>query len=126
MKEIRLLSLFSGVGAFESALQRDGIPFKLVDYCEIDKYASQSYEAVHADLLKDGAKNLVDVRAVDGKEYRGKVDLVTYGFPCFPAITEIKVWDGEKFIDKFINEVKVGDMVLTHKCRGTLMGLWSG
>lgn len=82
MKEIRLLSLFTGVGAFESALQRDGIPFKLVDYCEIDKYASQSYEAVHADLLKDGAKNLVDVRAVDGKEYRGKVDLITYGFPC--------------------------------------------
>ena len=36
---VKLLSLFSGIGAFEKALQNLDIPFELVAYCEIDKYA---------------------------------------------------------------------------------------
>ena len=46
MKKIKLLSLFSGIGAFESALKRLNIDYELVNYCEIDKYASKSYSAV--------------------------------------------------------------------------------
>ena len=38
---VKLLSLFSGIGAFEKALQNLDIPFELVAYCEIDKYANQ-------------------------------------------------------------------------------------
>lgn len=41
MKKIRLLSLFSGIGAFEKALDNCKIPYELVGYCEIDKYASK-------------------------------------------------------------------------------------
>ena len=37
MTRIRLLSLFSGIGAFEKALDNVGIPYELVAYCEIDK-----------------------------------------------------------------------------------------
>lgn len=39
---INLLSLFSGIGAFEKALERIGEPFETVNYCEIDKYAAKA------------------------------------------------------------------------------------
>lgn len=37
---LKILSLFSGIGAFEKALENLGVDFDLVGYCEIDKYAS--------------------------------------------------------------------------------------
>lgn len=79
MKTVRLLSLFSGIGAFEKALDRCDIPYELVAYCEIDKYASKSYSAIHG-VSED--KNLWDVCKVDAKPLRGTIDLMTYGFPC--------------------------------------------
>ena len=36
---IRYLSLFSGIGAFEKALDNLGIPYELLAYCEVDKPA---------------------------------------------------------------------------------------
>lgn len=36
---LNVLSLFSGIGAFERALENLGIAYNLVGYCEIDKYA---------------------------------------------------------------------------------------
>lgn len=45
---IKYLSLFSGIGAFEKALQRLEIPYELVGYCEIDKYASKAYSLLHS------------------------------------------------------------------------------
>lgn len=36
---IKLLSLFSGIGAFEKALNNIGVDYELVNYCEIDKQA---------------------------------------------------------------------------------------
>ena len=44
---IKYLSLFSGIGAFEKALQNLHIPYDLVGYCEIDKYASKAYSLLH-------------------------------------------------------------------------------
>ena len=44
---MKFLSLFSGIGAFEKALDNLGIPYELVGYCEIDKFASKSYSAIH-------------------------------------------------------------------------------
>lgn len=76
---IRLLSLFSGIGAFESALDRLGIRYDLVNYCEIDKYASKSYSAIHG-VSED--KNLWDVTTVDTSKLPKNIDLITYGFPC--------------------------------------------
>ena len=79
MRKIRLLSLFSGIGAFEKALDRCNIPYELIGYCEIDKYASKSYSAVHG-VSED--KNLWDVCNLDARPYLNTVDLMTYGFPC--------------------------------------------
>lgn len=34
---IKVLSLFSGIGAFEKALENLGINYEIVNYCEINK-----------------------------------------------------------------------------------------
>lgn len=38
MERLRYISLFSGIGAFEKALENKGIPFELLHYCEVDTY----------------------------------------------------------------------------------------
>lgn len=76
---MKLLSLFSGIGAFEKALDRLGINYHLVNYCEIDKYASKSYAAIHG---VSESMNLGDITKVDEKALPKNIDLVTYGFPC--------------------------------------------
>lgn len=76
---MKLLSLFSGIGAFEKALDRLEIPYELVAYCEIDKYASKSYSAIHG---VPESMNLGDITKVDEKALPKNIDLVTYGFPC--------------------------------------------
>lgn len=78
MTAIKVLSLFSGIGAFERALENLNIPHEIVAYCEIDKYASKAYSILH-NISED--KNLHDVNLVDGTKL-GKIDLVSYGFPC--------------------------------------------
>lgn len=76
---LRLLSLFSGIGAFEKALERLGVETSLVGFCEIDGPAAASYGAIHG---VDPALNLRDVTKIDTADLAGRVDLVTYGFPC--------------------------------------------
>lgn len=78
---VRLLSLFSGIGAFEKALTNLGIPFDLVAYCEFDKYASKAYSVIHN---VSESMNLGDITKVDEKVLPQNIDLVTYGFPCQP------------------------------------------
>lgn len=79
MGELKLLSLFSGIGAFEKALENIGEPFEVVRYCEIDKYASKAYSLIHN---LDENMNLKDIKDVDTDELPDNIDLVTYGFPC--------------------------------------------
>ena len=75
---INYLSLFSGIGAFEKAMLNQGIPFNLVGYSEIDKYASKSYSAIYG---VDESMNLGDITKIDEKALP-PVDFITYGFPC--------------------------------------------
>lgn len=75
---IKLLSLFSGIGAFEAALRRGGHEYQLVGYCEIDKYAANAYSQIHG---VSENYNLVDVTKVN-TVLMDDVDLITYGFPC--------------------------------------------
>ena len=76
---MKVLSLFSGIGAFEKALANLGIPYDLVGYCEIDKYASKSYAAIHS---VPESMNIGDITKVDEKLLPKDIDLITYGFPC--------------------------------------------
>ena len=99
---IKLLSLFSGIGAFESALRRGGYEYNLVNYCEIDKYASSSYSQIH-NVSED--LNLRDVTKVDTSKLPKDLDLITYGFPC----TDISIAGRKKgFFDENGNPTRSG------------------
>lgn len=76
---IRYLSLFSGIGAFEKALDNLSIPYELLAYCEVDKYASKAYSLLHH---VPESMNLGDITKVDEKALPTDIDLLTYGFPC--------------------------------------------
>ena len=77
---LKVLSLFSGIGAFERAFCRIGLDWELVNYCEIDRWASLSYSMVNQ---CSESLNLRDVRTVTAETVRDRqVDLITYGFPC--------------------------------------------
>lgn len=78
---IKYLSLFSGIGAFESALTNLCVNYEIVNYCEIDKFASKSYSAIHG---VPETKNLWDITKVNvfNLPKPNDVDFVTYGFPC--------------------------------------------
>ena len=78
MEKLKVLSLFSGIGAFEKALEREKIPHEVVAYCEIDKFASKSYSTIHN---IPESLNLGDISKVDTSDIP-ECDLVTYGFPC--------------------------------------------
>ena len=78
---MKVLSLFSGIGAFELALKRIGVNVELVGFSEIDKYAVKSYCSVHG-VSED--LNLGDISKIDLtklKEIRD-IDLITHGSPC--------------------------------------------
>lgn len=76
---MKVLSLFSGIGAFEKALDRLNVPYQLVNYCEIDKYASNAYAQIHQ---CDESLNLGDITKIDTSTLPNDIDLITYGFPC--------------------------------------------
>lgn len=76
---IKYLSLFSGIGAFEKAMQNLRIPYDLVGYCEIDKHASRSYSLIHH---VPESKNFGDITKIDETKLPKDIDFISYGFPC--------------------------------------------
>lgn len=76
---MKLLSLFSGIGAFEKALDKLNIGYELEGFSEIDKPAIKSYCAIHS---VEETKNLGDITKIDENALSKDIDLITYGFPC--------------------------------------------
>ena len=76
---MKYLSLFSGIGSPESALENLGIKFELFGFSEIDKYAVKSYCAVHG---VDESLNLGDITKIDVESLPLDIDLITHGSPC--------------------------------------------
>ena len=72
--EIKVLELFGGIGALTKAFKRLGIPHKVVDYVEIDKYAVASYNAINGTNFEPQ-----DICEWD-KDI--EVDLIMHGSPC--------------------------------------------
>ena len=75
---IKLLSLFSGIGAFERALEKLNIKYEIMNYCEVDKYASKAYSILHN--VSENL-NLGDITKIDFNTLP-PCDMITYGFPC--------------------------------------------
>ncbi len=71
---LRLIELFAGIGSQTQALKNIGVKHKVVAISEIDKYAIQSYTAIHGETL-----NLGDICKIAALP---DADLWTYSFPC--------------------------------------------
>ena len=71
---LKVLELFAGIGACSKALANLGIEHEIVDAVEIDKYAVQSFNAVHGTNFEpqDITKWDKDIEA----------DLIMHGSPC--------------------------------------------
>lgn len=95
---MNVLSLFSGIGAFEKALKNIKIDFNIINYCEIDKYASKAYSLIY-DI--DESKNLKDVTKVNTITLSKDIDMITYGFPC----TDISIAGNQKGFKDENNEL---------------------
>lgn len=79
-KKLKVVSLFSGIGAFEKALENLKIKYELLAFSEIDKGAINSYCAIHN---VDKNLNLGDITQIDLDKFNGlEVDLLTHGSPC--------------------------------------------
>lgn len=108
MKQLRLISLFSGYGTQELALKYAGINYINIANCDILKNANKAYDSLHKTVLG----NLGDVKKIDEKNFP-ECDFLTYSFPCFTESTLILTNTGYKKI----KNVNIGDKVITHNNR---------
>ena len=74
MSKLKVIELFSGIGACSKALERLGIEHEIVDAVEIDKYAVKSFNAIHG----------TNFEPQDIKEWNKDIeaDLIMHGSPC--------------------------------------------
>lgn len=71
------LDLFSGIGGFSLAARWAGI--ETIAFCERDKFCQQVLKKHWPDV-----PIYTDIKDFNGLMYRGKVDILTAGFPCQP------------------------------------------
>lgn len=76
---LRVFTAFSGYDSQCMALRNIGIPFDLVGWSEIDKYAIQAHDAIFPEY-KD--RNFGDICKIDWGGQVPDFDLFTYSFPC--------------------------------------------
>ena len=81
-KKIRLITLFSGIGAQEMAMRDIGADFEIYKAIEFDKYAISAYNAIHGTNFPT-----IDVCTVHGKDLeivdKDKYNyMLFYSWPC--------------------------------------------
>ena len=76
---MKFLDLFAGIGGFRLGMESAG--HECIGFCEIDKFARESYKAIHN---TKGEIELHDIAAVSDESIRGigRVDIICGGFPC--------------------------------------------
>lgn len=105
MVHLKVFEAFAGVGSQHMALRNLGVDYEVVGVSEIDKFAHQSYEAIHGKT-----KNFGDISKLQPEDLPD-FDLFTYSFPCFTGDSLVFVKD-KGYVP--IKQVSVGDFVLTH------------
>lgn len=78
-KIIRIGTLFSGIGAIEYAFKRLNIKTDIKFACDIDENCKTTYLA---NYNLDEKNWYYDVKNLDGKKYKGQLDLLVGGSPC--------------------------------------------
>lgn len=106
---MKVLSLFDGMSCGRIALRELGIEPEKYYASEIDKYAIAQTKLNFPDTIHLGDVTKWRDWDIDW----GHIDLVLAGSPCFAAGTKIITSEGIKCIE----DIKEGDMVLTHKNR---------
>lgn len=71
---IRMFEAFSGIGTQAMALKKLGVDYEIVGFSEIDKYAIQSYHAIHGDVTNYG--DITKMNEIPS------CDIFTWSFPC--------------------------------------------
>ena len=130
---MKFIDFFAGIGGFRRGMELAG--HECVGFCEFDKFATASYISMHL-LTDEQRKALEDIpikkrqKEILKEEYRNgewyandirrvyagdipKADCWCFGFPCFAKGTYILTEKG--YIP--IEDISVGDKVLTHKGR---------
>lgn len=132
-EQLTFIDFFAGIGGFRRGMELAG--HKCVGFCEFDKYATASYTSMHLiteeqkeylktlplkkrqkEILKEEYRNgewyVSDIRDANVRNLP-KSDCWTFGAPCFVKGTLITTHRGLIPIE----DIKMGDMVLTHKNR---------
>lgn len=73
---MRFIDMFAGIGGFHLGMEQAG--HQCVGWIEWDKFARQSYQAIHK---VKGVWNAIDIRTVRASELP-KADCWCFGFPC--------------------------------------------
>ena len=76
---IRVFDAFSGIGGFRGAFERVG-GFKMVGWCEIDRFAQKSYRELFDTGGEQFYENIRDIDTAGLADF----DLLVGGFPCQP------------------------------------------
>lgn len=76
MRQMTFLDLCSGIGGFRLGLERAG--HKCIGYCECDKYARASYEAMYDTEGEWKADDVTKLKSGDVPD----ADIWCFGFPC--------------------------------------------
>ena len=105
---MKSLDLFTGVGGIALALRDLGIEPAV--YCERDPMAiSVLRQRMRCGHLPPAPLH-TDVERFPGKDYKGKIDVLCAGFPCFPAGTPVLTNEGYVPIETVSHD----DLLLTH------------
>lgn len=78
---MNFLDLFAGIGGFRMGLEQSG--HTCIGHVEIDKFANQSYQAIHKpkewEFYHDDITTITDDT---WRTFRGRCEILTAGFPC--------------------------------------------
>ena len=68
------------IGGFRTGLEKNG--HECIAFCEIDKYARQSYKAIYDTEGEEEWHDITQVSNEEFRAFRGRADIITGGFPC--------------------------------------------
>lgn len=89
MKKIKVFEAFTGYGGASFGLKKAKIPYEVIGYSEVDKFASELFNGNFPDI-----KNFGDITKINPNEIPD-FDLFTGGFPCQP-FSQVGLGKGEQ------------------------------
>lgn len=110
--QCNILSLCSGGAGLELGLQLALGTTRVICWVEWEAFAFEVLAKLMEAKFMAQAPMWSDIRTFDGKPWRGVVDCITAGYPCFAAGTLILTYNGYRPIESLV----IGDRVLT--CTG--------